>query len=472
LALVTAAALVLIAVVAIFMLSTPEPPPGADKTRTAVREVEKDREAKAEKAEHLPRAPARDLAKKGAPGLEGEEERFKQPQVAQVEPAGDRDKLAGIGARHAKLDRKLYLEEEIERPTASGTVDAQRMLKKQKPAGVLAERLEKAQPSANGKAPGLADQAARPELDRVAPPAGEPEYGNAKDNMARAQNALGAGKLRDKELGHAAPKGEGEPQADGGQAGARTEEYVLKTGDVSGTAEAVGKLLAAYTAQGRAQDKAVSRGGEGAGAKEEEADKEDDEEALVLLVQVDSRQYRELIKKLEALKEPAALKGGKKKEHAERKATGEETGEESAWTGRERKEQPDAPGAKRALAPGRTARRSGGRGGGKAPEPEKPLSKPSDKSFAEEVEKRKKAKEEKKESEKTKPQAESIEKPAEGATAAPKKKETAKPGGPGKAAGEMITLRIVIVRKTLSSSKLLEILRKSAEPKPASNEGK
>lgn len=316
LGLIGAAAILLVTVVAVFLVTGPRTPssePIAAKTETAGLVEKKAIEAPA--------------AEKAADRYSGEEaQELDEPLVAQAEGLKGKGDFPVEGGRG-------YLAEELKKDTGAPAdmkaTEARRKLAKSE------ELLEKAQrlPEADGKH--LDELARRPESPRAQPdlreggegPAGgrgeaspampPPEPGKTQDALAQAKKPAGEA-LADEEK---APE-EKRLEAPG-ESSKRIEQLVVETPDVKGTARLVDELLSGYR-RGKpeqAEDENKPTG------KPLELEKVDDDSA-VYLVEVSTAEYQKLVEKLKALQGKAAPQG-----EATPKAKSRETDEEEKDAG-------------------------------------------------------------------------------------------------------------------------------------------
>ncbi len=427
-AVLTGAALVLVALVAVFMLAGEQVPVSRDGAETISRASDKLDEARA------PETPPEGyrhgkLAGEEAPKLAQETDTLENAQVAQIGEYKQEETLEGF---ERKLGRELKKFNDL-------------------------SRLAEEQKQDLGKESGAGDRAAR-SAGEADPGVGALEYGEA---VAEARKPLERARLRPGGSAQAPPEDEEGEHAQGKVTGRHVEEYVLETDDVGDTAEAVRELLRTYLDDKDAEDKAESKefAGTAKGGKKPET--------VILLVEVDGREYREILAKLTALEgrrkkqvSPGVAKTDPNKDAAERKWSG---------AGQKEAEKPDAepePERRRGAQPRVPAAGSGGGRGAAAPVPS-PDREPDESDRL----KDKKSREEKTVRKK-------LKKMVEDALKAPIDKPVVPPRAPAPAGRpdrdeeahqERITLRIRIVRSGLPAA---EIPAKKKESEPAAGQGK
>ncbi len=286
-ALLTAAALVLVAVVAVFMLSPRETPP-AEVTATG-REP-RSAQTPSEKLSGVSRpAPGRYAGKTWSDKIE---EKEPSPDTPARREGVDRDKKEygtySVGKAPAGPGKS-------ESPADAEDAGANELLRQEpvKPVGEGDAQIER-QPQALAKK--LEDRDEKEQFllrDNLAGGGREPTPRKGKGGQAQAQE--GVARVQEA-LDQTRPQGEATR--------GRVEEYVLETRDVAETAKALKELLAAYDCKRSADSQTVSE--KKANAKEDGADAE------VLVVQVEGRAYRELVEKLSAFRGPSASKDSEK----------------------------------------------------------------------------------------------------------------------------------------------------------------
>ena len=488
LALVTAAAIVLVAVVAVFMLSAPEPPRG-DLTPARLK-PEADDEAQVRETGHVSKAAPGRFKKEGISGAPGKTSESLAKTPASDSEFREYDKKNAYGLENGIAGEKEKLADEsrpVERAPARteksfGSDDSQRQqatLPAEDSKGQMARRLEEFTKQLKGKE-GKAEtepveKLAELEEEPAAEPAA-PEVVPPTEELAQAREKLRAGRHGGGGLDPHELKKEEQDLGKSREAGARIEEIVLETENVGLTAEAVHRLLADYESARQAGDKAVSKELPDTSAGMEKTD----EESVVLLVHVNSREYRELVDKLELLRTAYPIRA--KKAETERGAQEKKDAAKDNWGGASRKESGEA---RKKVGPERRRSAPGpaSPGTGKALEkPESPPPAPED-SFSRQ--KREANGKKKTENEAKKPAGEDRlkqkksmdapeEEPLEEDAGGPAPSQTEpRPEGPAAlegAAGEIVVLRIRIVRTMKPEA---DLLKKAAEPaRPELKQGK
>ncbi len=273
--LLTAAALVLVSLVAVFMLRPTRQLPDAT---TPMAEKETLHRPKAEAEE--PR-----VAKKA--GLSDTDSRKSEDklgrEINKLEPAALVEKLAK--GRAAEPGESLGMDKEpMMKQTARRARPPSEPLAEKSAEGVkkLEEALEKRKSDS-----GFSGQAQEGKKDggRLADLPKKKMLKKAKEQALRED--------RDEE-------GEGVSELGAATPEARIEEYVIETDDMKKTLEEVETLLARYLDRDKADKPAQEPGAAraaGGGAPDE---------SVVLIVQVDSKEYKELISRLQALEGPRA----------------------------------------------------------------------------------------------------------------------------------------------------------------------
>jgi hypothetical protein len=439
LALVTAAALVLIAVVAIFMLSTPEPAPR--EAVTTGPEPEAAPETVARRPEAITKGAPKEFKGKAAPATAEGLEKVAQEQVAQTKTREEYEKKENLeelnkalrnGAEKAgelaALPKPARVEaekefgftqrakQEAEEPLKLDKANLRRRL--QDFAKNLGKREEELEPSA-------AERLAK--LPKKAPSTGQAGGALAPDKLAQTPGAPDS-KMHRGQAGEAVPLVKDEkPEADAGEALTRIEEIELITPNIALTAGAVRELLAQYEARTAPDDADTSKEQEGAPGKAEEPDAE----SVILVVQIDSRHLRELLDRLDTLEAPEQLESFSEKEDG--------TGQEKQALKKAEDSQKKAP--KKLTQPEEAA---------PAPRPGKLGYEKEKKTDREELE------EAKKKARKAPVAKVPAEAPSDPAQRRDKKKAPA----------QFVTLRIRIVRSELPAAKLPELKEKAAKPEP------
>jgi len=497
LALLTAAALVLVAVVAVFMLSTPEPPLTSE---TAV----------APKPEADAGLAREKYVGKEVLGKAGEVDGVAEKQAAEIEEADfNKNGFKNSGAKHEEIKKLAKgitgAEEDVPAKTGEGgyfgeTQDEaagqeltqnermQRRLKK------FTEKLAE-EKELDGSVEKLA------ELNKKAAPSTQAGRNAMRESMAK-KPAASAGSEPAAPAPPSAVKAK-QKLADR-DAGSQIEELELKARNVTLTVKAVKELLAEYEEKshkenaGRPKDPAARL----------EKSEETDDESVVLVVSVDSREYEELVRKLHALDlsgpltEPEEARNEKKEESADKELSRKGRGGGGVFGKKpEKPEAESAEGAAKAPgapSPAKPAAPSGGRGRAKAKDqtdksyegvPKKRALRGAEKALPRQERKWKEPQPEKPKADK---EAETDEKKP--ATGKAKKEEAGKTGEQtaGKssppeeeerekadsedAGVKLITLHIRIIKNGMSAADLLKLNRekalKDAAKEPAASPGK
>jgi hypothetical protein len=483
LALVTAAALVLIAVVAIFMLSTPEPAPR--EAVTTGPEPEAAPETVARRPEAITKGAPKEFKGKAAPATAEGLEKVAQEQVAQTKTREEYEKKENLeelnkalrnGAEKAgelaALPKPARVEaekefgftqrakQEAEEPLKLDKANLRRRL--QDFAKNLGKREEELEPSA-------AERLAK--LPKKAPSTGQAGGALAPDKLAQTPGAPDS-KMHRGQAGEAVPLVKDEkPEADAGEALTRIEEIELITPNIALTAGAVRELLAQYEARTAPDDADTSKEQEGAPGKAEEPDAE----SVILVVQIDSRHLRELLDRLDTLEAPEQLESGRaevaKDEERARRTWGGASGKGAPAAGKpagpsaapvpppaeEFSEKEDGTGQeKQALKKAEDSQKKASK---KLTQPEEAAPAPRPGKLGYEKEK-KTDREELEEAKKKARKAPVAKVPAE-APSDPAQRRDKK-----KAPAQFVTLRIRIVRSELPAAKLPELKEKAAKPEP------
>ncbi len=471
-ALLTAAALVLVAVVAVFMLSPRETPP-AEVTANGMRAksaLERDSEGSGESA-------TTGLRKKGWTGSPQEattpaaRRATHQYEKEQIPHSADRksaekEKQTADFSKFAPAPprspaQEAYREEQAQKkaPAADAPERTESELAERKLADRMNEALKKDDPAAIEKPA---------QFKRKTRWGGGQARGAAKgEKLAEARRQLKEEKPPGTDTQEPPLEEEMADEGEGTASGPPVEEIVLEARNIDLTAEAVAKLAKACNAQAVSDGRTTSEDetGRGGAAGLDKAGAED----RVLLVQIDRARLREFLDSVEGLPQARRVRPERREapEKEEKEYSGRNWGakEEEAKRLRARDERkkeseprdPEAPVAGEPAKPGKPA-----------PKPQEPLTGDNERE-AQQAKKKPLAgpKPGQKQAGKQLP-GDALEQPL---PTPPRPGENGT-GALGKPAKELVTLRIRIVRSSLPAAKLHKQEADPAKAEPAESKGK